>query len=150
MQNLVTRLGVSISLACLLAACEPVFMLPGGALSGTVTAAPDDWSFTNTIDTVQIETRPSDPYSVNIWLISLNEAIYIHAGANRATWVEHLESDGTINVRVGEMIYPLHATRVTEQSEFDQFSDAYEQKYDRRPRNENVTEAYLFRLQVSS
>ena len=38
------------------------------------------------------------------------------------------------------------ATRVEAQDEFDRFSDAYEKKYGRRPRNENVGEAYLFRL----
>jgi hypothetical protein len=41
---------------------------------------------------------------------------------------------------------PRRTTRVGTQDEFDRFSDAYERKYGRRPRNDNVTEAYLFRL----
>ena len=40
----------------------------------------------------------------------------------------------------------LLARRVETQDEFDRFSDAYEEKYSTRPRNENVNEAYLFRL----
>jgi len=47
---------------------------------------------------------------------------------------------------VNDSIYELAAARVADQAEFDRFSDAYERKYGRRPRNGNVTEAYLFRL----
>ena len=38
------------------------------------------------------------------------------------------------------------AARVEDQTEFDRFSDAYQKKYGRRPRNQSVGEAYLFRL----
>lgn len=129
------------------ASCSgPFVLLPGGALEGTTVATPADWSFTDEISTVQLETRPADPYSVNIWAIALGPDLYVHAGANRSEWVEHMEADPNVRVRVGDSIYQLAASRVTAQDEFDRFSDAYEKKYDRRPRNENVAEAYLFRL----
>jgi hypothetical protein len=121
-------------------------LLPGGALEGETAAVPASWSFTNDVDTVQLETQPADPYSVNIWVTAADESLYVHAGANRSTWVEHIEVDPRVRLRVNESIYELAAARVTEQSEFDRFSDAYERKYGRRPRNENVGEAYLFRL----
>jgi len=124
----------------------PFLILSGGELDGTVTPVPANWSFTDSIDTVQFETRPDDPYSVNIWMIALPEGAYVHAGANRATWVENIEADPSVRLRVGENIYLLKADRVTDGDEFARFSDAYEKKYDRRPRNENVAEAYLFRL----
>ena len=132
--------------ALLLTACDPVFMLPGGELSGTAAAAPQDWSFTDAIKTVQLETQPHDPYSVNIWMTRAGDEIYIHAGANRARWVEHIEADSNVRLRIATAIYPLDAERVTDAAEFAAFSTAYEAKYDRRPRNENVAEAYLFRL----
>jgi hypothetical protein len=47
---------------------------------------------------------------------------------------------------VNESIYELSSSRVMDPAEFDRFSDAYEKKYGRRPRNESVAEAYLFRL----
>jgi len=126
---------------------EPFLILPGEALEGSTVAAPDSWSFTDAVKTVQLETLPGDPYSVNIWVIALGEYLYVHAGTNRATWVENMEADPKVRIRVDDAVYQLVASRVDGQDEFDRFSDAYEQKYGRRPRNENVTEAYLFRLE---
>ncbi len=124
----------------------PFVLLPGGALEGEVAPVPDSWAFTDEIDTIQLETNRADPYSVNIWVIALGEHLYVHAGANRAAWVEHMESDANVRLRADGSIYELEAARVDGQDEFDRFSDAYEQKYGRRPRNESVGEAYLFRL----
>jgi hypothetical protein len=139
----------ALMLAASLAGCgRPFVLLPGGALEGSTAAIPDSWSFTDAVDTVQLETRPTDPYSVNIWVIALDPDLYVHAGASRSTWVEHIETDPNVRLRVSDSIYELVASRVDGQDEFDRFSDAYEQKYERRPRNESVAEAYLFRLQA--
>jgi hypothetical protein len=134
-------------LAAAMASCgRPLVLLPGGALEGTVAAAPASWAFTDAVSTVQLETRPPDPYSVNIWVIALGDHLYVHAGANRSRWVENIEGDPHVRLRVGDSIYELAASRVDEQAEFDRFSDAYERKYGRRPRNGNVRDAYLYRL----
>jgi hypothetical protein len=140
------RLLILLSVVFTAAACGPIVMLPGGKLDGTVVAAPNDWGFSDATKTVQLETRPSDPYSVNIWIIAMGSDLYVHAGDNRATWVDHLEAYE--RARIGDDIYALQADRVSEQSKFDQFSDAYEKKYDRRPGNENVGEVYLYRLKA--
>lgn len=142
------RLATAVALlaTALLGCGGPFVLLPGGALEGAATAAPADWSFTDAVNTVQLETQPRDPYSVNIWMVGLGEAAYVHAGASRSTWVEHIEADPRVRLRVDESIYELAATRVSAQDEFDRFSDAYEKKYGTRPRNENVAEVYLFRL----
>lgn len=138
-----------IVVALSFAACSgPCVLLPGGELEGRVAPAPESWSFTDEVDTIQLETRPDEPYSVNIWVVALDPHLYVHAGANRSEWVEHMEDDPAVRLRVGDAIYELVARRVTEQSEFDRFSDAYEGKYGRRPRNEIVSEAYLFRLSL--
>lgn len=125
----------------------PFLLFPGGALEGTATAVPTDWSFTDEISTIQIETNPSDPYSVNIWVVALDSSLYLHAGANRAAWVEHLESDPSLRARIDGSIYDLLAARVTEEGEFARFANAYESKYGSRPRNENLSEIYLLRLE---
>ena len=138
---------LALLLAVAVAGCGgPFVLLPGGALEGPTLAAPADWSFTDAVSTVQLETNPADPYSVNIWAIGLGEHLYVHAGANRSTWVEHMEADPKVRVRVNDSIYELAAARVADQAEFDRFSDAYERKYGRRPRNEKIAEVYLFRL----
>ena len=135
-----------LPIALLLGCDGPFVLLPGGALEGSVAPAPESWAFTDEVKTVQLETRPADPYSVNIWVIALGESLYVHAGDNRAAWVEHLEADPDARLRVGDSIYELAAARVEAQEEFDRFADAYERKYGRRPGNEDVSEAYLFRL----
>ena len=144
------RLVFLLSVVFVLTGWGPFVIFSGGKLEGNAMALPSSWEFSDAIKTVQLETRPSDPYSVNIWIISIGSALYVHAGDNRATWVEHLDEDGSARVRIGDNIYALQAARVTEQSEFDRFSDAYEKKYDRRPGNENVDEAYLYRLQAAN
>jgi hypothetical protein len=125
---------------------RPFVLLPGGKLEGEPVAIPESWSFTDAVTTVQLETRPADPYSVNIWVIALGPNLYVHAGTNRSTWVENIEADPNVRLRVDHSIYELAAARVAAQDEFDRFSDAYEKKYGRRPRNENAGEAYLYRL----
>jgi hypothetical protein len=59
-----------------------------------------------------------------------------------------MAADSSVRLQVEDLIYELEATRVKSQDEFDRFSDAYEKKYGSRPRNEDVAEAYLFRLEA--
>ena len=121
-------------------------MMPGGALTGTATVAPPDWSGTPVPNIVKLETNPAEPYSVKIWVVPLGANLYVHAGTNRARWVDHLEGDPAVRMSMDDRLYDLTATRVTDPAEFASFSDAYEMRYGRRPRNENVAEVYLFRL----
>jgi len=142
-----SAVALALALAGASAGCGGPFVLfPGGALEGPTVPLPESWAFTDAVGTVQLETRPSDPYSVNIWLVAVGDHVYVHAGANRSAWVEHLEADPNARLRVEGSIYELRAARVTAQPELDGFADAYERKYGRRPRNENVAEVYLFRL----
>lgn len=144
---MVYRLAVLLALSFFLG-CGPTLLFPGGALDGTSTPPPTDWAWTDEVSTIQLETHPEDPYSVNIWVVGIDEKLYVHAGANRSTWVENMEGDSSVRIRIDEKIYALSATRVDDQAEFDTFSDAYEIKYGTRPRNENVDEAYLFYLKA--
>ena len=137
---------IAVSSLLLIAGCGSYNPLPGGKLDGSAAPAPKDWTFSDEISIVQLETRPEDPYSVNIWAVGMGSFLYLHAGANRSSWVEHMEANSDVRIRVEDKLYDLRASRVEGQDEFDQFSDAYEAKYSTRPRNENVAEAYLFRL----
>lgn len=130
-----------------LAGCSgPFVLLPGGALEGQPAATPDSWAFTQDISTIQLETNPTEPYSVNIWVIAIDPNLYVHAGDNRAQWIENMEADAEVRLQAEGSVYELTAARVEGQNEFDRFADAYEKKYGRRPSNENASEAYLFRL----
>ena len=128
-----------------MAGCD---MIPfsSGELEGTATPIPASWTNTATADVIELETNPAAPYSVKLWIVGDGPNLWVHAGANRATWVEHMEVDPRTRVLIDDALYELRAQRVTNQQEFDAFSDLYETKYGRRPRNENAGEAYLFRL----
>ena len=139
---------IAMSSLFLVASCGPFLLLPGGKLEGTAAPAMSDWAFTDEVKTVQLETRPEDPYSVNIWAVGMGPLLYVHAGAKRSRWVENMEANPDVRVRVEEKLYDLRASRVEGQDEFTRFSNAYEEKYGSRPRNENVMEAYLFRLEA--
>ena len=137
------------ALACLLG-CGPTLLIPGGELKGSIEAVPGDWSFSDEVSTIQLETRPADPYSVNIWAVGIGDRLYVHAGANRSRWVENILADPRVRVRVAGKLYPLTAVRVEDPAEFATFADAYKKKYGTRPRNENVAEVYLYRLGARS
>jgi len=139
---------VAVSSLLVVLGCGPFLVVPGGKLEGTPTPTPNDWSFCSEVSTVQLETRPEEPYSVNIWAVGMGPLLYVHAGANRSAWVEHMEVDSNVRVRIEGKLYELRAARVEGQDEFTLFSDAYEEKYGLRPRNENVAEAYLYRLEA--
>ncbi len=121
-------------------------MMPSGALEGSATAVPADWTGVDVPEVVQFETNPADPYSVKIWAVPLGLNLYIHGGDNRARWVDHIDADPMVRMLVSDRLYDMSAVRVTDAAEFAAFSDAYERRYGRRPGNENVAEAYLFRL----
>ena len=146
MSRIRTLLALSATLLFTSACSGPFLLFSGGELEGDVAPAPADWSFTDDISTIQIETNPAEPYSVNIWVLELEGALYLHAGANRATWVEHLEADPRLRIKVEDEIYEMTSSRVTDAALFARFADKYEEKYGNRPRNENIDEIYLLQL----
>jgi len=138
---------VPLFLLLALVACDPIVMIPGGQLSGEVTPAPDNWAFTDATDTFQLETRPSDPYSVNVWAIAIDDSIYVVAGSGmETTWAQHIANDDRVRLRVGEALYELRASEDKTEESRDTFLAAAKRKYDFDSEGEDVEEAMLFRL----
>ena len=129
--------------------CRPFVMVPGGELSGTVKPVPADWSFTDSVETVQLETRPDDPYSVNVWGVAAGNTFYVASGRGEsATWAKHIAADPRVRLRVGEDLYELSAVRTTDEVELSAFIDAAKKKYeDFEPDERQRREAILFRLE---
>jgi hypothetical protein len=128
--------------------CEPWGPMPGGQLSGEVApAAPSDWSFADEYETVQIETRPSDPYSVNLWGAGIGKSFFVAAGdGETADWAQHLLDDPNVRLRVGDTIYELRAMRIQDEAEVARFMTALLRKYEFEPTEEQRRDAWLFRL----
>lgn len=144
-----TRKRIWIALAVILTTGGAYFawmMMPDGALHGTLTPVPPAWEGSTVPDVVELETRPADPYSVKIWAVPVGDLMYVHAGDNHTRWVQHIEQDPAVRLKVEDRLYELDAQRVTSAEEFAGFAQAYEVRYGTRPRNENVDAVYLFRL----
>jgi hypothetical protein len=127
-----TALSISL-LALLLAGCGgPFLVFPGGALSGVVMTEPvDDWSFVDATFLV-LETRPADPYSVELNYVVKDGKLYIDPAEGR-TWFDHLRENPDLRVRFGDEIYPVKAVLVGEPGQLEGFDpDRYIYRLDSR------------------
>lgn len=121
------RVGRRSSLLCLvtslLASCDgPLFVFPGGELGGESVASPvTDWSFV-TDRFVDLETRPEDPYSVELNYVVRDGQLYLDPAEGRR-WLEHIRADPRVRVRFAGKIYPLRAVLVGEPGEVEGFPE---------------------------
>lgn len=139
----------SLSLLTLLAtlACNgPLLVLPGGALDGEARPAPNDWSFAGDYGTVQLETRPEDPYSVNIAYTVLDGRLYINAGDTETRWVKNMTADPQVRLRLDGTIYDLRAERVVSADEIARFGKAWTDQSMFRRDPAGMDEVWLYRL----
>ncbi len=115
--------------------CEPWGPLPGGRLEGTeVTEPVSDWSFADGKSTIQLETRPDDPHSVTVWCVAQGERLYVPSrDPEKKRWVQYVEADPRVRVRVGEQIHPARAIRVTDPGEVEAVVPRLVAKYDLDP-----------------
>jgi len=115
----------SLALACsLVLACGggPTLMFPGGALSGEVVTEPvTDWSFVED-RFVDLETRPDDPYSVQLNYIVRDGSLYIDPMEGRS-WLEHIKADPHVRVRFGGKVFSLVAVLVGKPGELEGFDE---------------------------
>jgi hypothetical protein len=139
-------LVVALTLALLGGCSEPFIVFAGGELSGEVAAPPDDWSQLADEETFQLETRPDDPYSVNIWAVGIGPDVYIGTGPDGTRWSKHLGRDPRVRLRVGETLYSLVASPVTATEERRDVAVAYAEKYGMDPRENWVGDALVWRL----
>jgi hypothetical protein len=139
------RLLVPILLPAFLACEGPTALLPGGALSGPVEPVPESFAFARDAGTVQLETRPDDPYSVNVASAIVGGDVYVSAGSNRSRWVENMESDPRVRLRIAGVIYELRAERVTDAAALDAFAEEWlKNSWARDPRS--YDEVFVYRL----
>ena len=116
--------------ACLLvvAGCgEPLYTIPGGQLAGPEGEAPAQWS--QVPDTFQLETRPAEPYSINIWGVAMGGDLYVATSPEGANWTPYIEADPRVRVRFDEEVYPLRAVLVDDADEHARVMAVYEEKY---------------------
>jgi hypothetical protein len=115
------RTTLLVAITAFTAGCGgPLLVFPGGALSGTVVTEPvTDWSFV-TDSFVDLETRPEDPYSVELNYVVRDGKLYLDPNEGRR-WLDHLRADPRARVRFGEKIYPVEAVLVGRPGELEGF-----------------------------
>ena len=134
-------------LALVLAACNgPLPFLSGGKLSGEPAAVPGDWSSVPDSGTAQLETRPSDPYSINLVYTVLNGKVYVNAGGNEANWVKYMEADPAVRLRIDDRLYDLRAERVTDRAEIEAFAKAWTSQSTFRRDPAKLDPVWIYRL----
>ena len=122
----ISRLFLILATGALATSCNgPLPFLSAGALSGQVQPAPETWALAEDFAVVQIETRPSEPYSVNVAYTQIDGRLYLNAGDTETEWVTHIAGDSSVRMRVGEIIYESRAERVTESGEVAAFGTAW-------------------------
>ncbi len=132
MKNVPMALGLLAILATLAACGGPFLVFPGGQLSGEVVTEPvDDWSFL-TASFIDLETRPADPYSVELNYVVRDGKLYIDPAEGRR-WLDHIREDPRVRARFDGRIYPLTAVLVGEPGELEGFdADRYVYRLDSR------------------
>lgn len=87
--------------------------LAGGWLWGPVVRERvSEWSFTDRIGEVQVQTRLGPlPYSVTTWNLSAGDRFYIPSGDCSRRWVRLVLAHPDVRVRIDGRIYELRATR---------------------------------------
>lgn len=141
-----TRILIFLS-ALILVGCEPMGPLPGGQLSGEVKAIPDNWSAYSEVEILQLETRPDDPYSLNIWGVGLGKDYYVASGGGgESSWVDHIIDNPEVRLRIDDNIFELKAVRVMDEEELALVLKRYKEKYDMEAQGEDAAQAWLFRL----
>jgi hypothetical protein len=146
----IQSIGIPITLCLLLISlggcAEPFIVMSGKSLAGTVSDPPVDWTEFNVTEIVQLETRPDDPYSVNIWMAAIGPDIYVATGDDDTNWSSHLNDDPDVRLRIGTTVYELEARRVLDTREKRAVASIYVEKYGLDADDNWVIDGQVFRL----
>lgn len=138
-----------LAFLCTLAAvgCNgPFAVIPGGRLDGDVQSVPSDWSFAGDYGTIQLETRPEEPYSVNIAYTVIAGSVYINAGDTETQWVKNMATNPQVRMRLSGALYELRAERVLDAAEISAFGTAWTDQSTFRRDPTKLDEVWIYRL----
>jgi len=109
----------------------PLGPIPGGPFHQ---AASDptrlDPASVSSLKTVEIEVGEAQPLSRTTWVLVNDGVIYIPAGmAARKQWPKQAEAAGRLRLRVGDQVFALKATRVTDPGTIQALRKSVDEKY---------------------
>lgn len=131
------RIGLA-SLLLLLAACDPQDRRPGLWLRGEAVTAPvSDWSFTDDVELIFVETRTwyGIPHSVTTVCVAHDGALYVPSVyleggefPDARAWNRHVVRDPRVRVEIEDRIYERKAVLVEDDTEYDAVLAAFGRK----------------------
>lgn len=138
---------VCILLVLMAISCNgPTGLMAGGGIDGEAQPAPSDWAFAGDAGLAVLETRPEEPYSVNLAYTVLDGVLYVNAGGTETQWVKNMDSDPRVRLRIEDSVYELRAVRVTDSAEIESFAKAWlDQSFFRRDPL-GYDEVWIYRL----
>ena len=100
----------------------PCSRVPGGYLLGQQASAPvSDWSFANDVALCQVEVDAGLPHSVNLNCMATEGRLYLScASCEGKRWSEAALSNPSARLRVGDTVYPVALTRITDPAALDE------------------------------
>ena len=125
-----------MAVACSACWLEPKGERPGFGLSGELTTEPvTDWSFTDEIEEIAIETRSwyRLPHSVTIWCVSIDGELYVGADypdyPEESHWVSAVKRDPNVRLGIAGKLYERRLELITDPEKVDSLERAYATKY---------------------
>jgi hypothetical protein len=109
--------------------------IPGLWLKGNVVATPvTDWSFTDNIPVIQIQTQTPYllPHSVNINCLDYNGQLYlvsVFPAGTTHTWNDNVIRDPRVRLKIGDQIYDRTVSLVTDAAEQEGVMETRHKKY---------------------
>ncbi|MEM7098812.1 MAG: hypothetical protein AAF541_11180 [Pseudomonadota bacterium] len=124
---------LTIGLFALGACSSPLGPIAGGTLEGETVPWPKDWTFTDRIENVLLQTNPSDPYSVTIWGVQTQGSFYIAAVSSESRWVQNIAKNNAVVLGIKHELYDAYAILMERQDLPPDVLQAYINKYDIDP-----------------
>lgn len=102
-----------VAVVALFAGVGPLGPLPGGVLWGERADPPPDWSFTDGIAEIELETRVAGiPWSVTVWCIAHEGVLHVPSGDCGRRWTRAVQARSEVRVRVEGRVYEMNAARL--------------------------------------
>ena len=104
----------ALRLCVLFGGVGPIAFVPGGALWGETREPPEDWSFTDGIKEIQVQTHVEPlPWSVTTWVLSSEGELFLAAGNCDRVWTHRVMDDPEIRLRIDGIVCEIQARRET-------------------------------------
>jgi hypothetical protein len=108
---------ILLAFAALFGGVGPIAIVPGGALWGETREAAADWSFTDRIKEIQVQTHVASlPWTVTTWVLSSEGELFLAAGNCDRIWTHRVMDDPEIRLRIDGIVYEMQARQVSDEA----------------------------------